>query len=187
MAGKIISLDEFRSKKMKRMSLIDQEFSKLLRNARELRDMRLRHAAGEIATTTWEGLQNWFQKEIADEVFRKQLFDRSVLTSIWHVSELLTAFARNHLEHVTAGNYLEAAKSNNPVEILQAANCAFLVFVFWPEARERRSVRYRRLAQSCGPALYMRYADCAHRAMGYSMAEAFEPLGEIARERFACR
>ncbi|MBP9751471.1 MAG: hypothetical protein KBD19_01245 [Candidatus Moranbacteria bacterium] len=182
--ARILSLDEFRKRKTSGPS-IHQEFDVLFRNARELRGVGQDLAPEEIAIMTWSGMQSWFRREIADEVFRRHMFGRCVLLSISFVSDLLTSFANDCGDRTGIVEHLdEYAGEGNPEDILDAANTAFLMFAFWPEKQTRRSVRYRQLALAFGPSLYAMHAGRARRDFGYCMAEAFEPLGNIARERF---
>jgi hypothetical protein len=182
--ARILSLDEFRKRKTDGPSTY-QEFDVLFRNARELRGVGQELVSGEIAIMTWGGMRDWFQREIAAEVFRRHLFQRCALLSIGFVSDLLASFARDCREHVDIAEHLgEYTTGENPNEVLEAANIAFLMFTLWPERRARRSVHYRQLALGYGPSLYATYAGLARKDFGYCMAEAFEPLGDIARERF---
>lgn len=183
----IVSLDEFRRRKVVDPSL-DQTFDVLFENARELRNIGPSVIPGEIASMTWGGMQDWFRREIADEVFRRRLFRRCVILSIGFASDLLVSFARDCRDRIGIAEHLgEYAGEGKPSTILNAANTAFLMFVFWPEKRTRRSVRYRQLALDFGPSLYAMHAGRTRRDFGYCMAEAFKPLGEIARERFGRR
>lgn len=162
------------------------DFQQLFREARELRGLVPTIADGEIAAMSWNDLQSWFHRSIADEVFQKKLFTHGVLASIWYVAELLVTFARGKTQSIEiAGHVSRYAASGEPAAVLHAADAAFLMFVFWPEARIHRSVRYRDLASTYGPSLYATYGAITRQPMGYRMAEAFEPLGDIARQRFA--
>jgi len=183
--ARILSFDAFRRERSANPR-VNQEFDALFRNARELRDIGQELVAGEIAVLTLGGMRDWFQREIAAEVFRRHLFERCALLSIGFVSELLASFARDCRAHVDIAEHLgEYATDENPHEVLEAANIAFIMYAFWPERRARRSVAYRNLALAYGPSLYTAYAGLARKDFGYCMAEAFLPLGEIARERFS--
>jgi hypothetical protein len=169
-------------------SSMNEEFDTLFRKARELRDIGQELVAGEIAIMTWGGMRDWLQKEIADEVFRRHLFQRCTLLSIGFVSDLLVSYARDDRDRIGIAEHLgKYSTDENPDDVLDAANIAFLMFALWPEQRTRRSVRYRALALDYGPSLYATYAGLARKDFGYCMAEAFEPLGDIARERFGNR
>lgn len=162
------------------------DFQLLFREVRELHCLAPPIADGEITAMSWEDLRAWFQWSIADEVFRKKLFSHGILSSIWYVADLLVLFAQSKTRSIEIADHISRyAASGQPAAVLQAADAAFLMFVFWPEIREHRSVRYRQLASTYGPSLYATYGAITHRPMGYQMAEAFAPLGDIARCRFA--
>ncbi len=182
--AQVLSLDEFRRKKSANQE-VNQEFDVLFRRARDLRHVGQALVSGKIAVMTWAGMHDWLQREIAEEVFRRHLFGRCVLTSISYVSDVLSSFARDGHDRTGIADHLEEYSTDeNPNEVLDAANTAFIMFTLWPERRARRSVHYRKLALDYGPSLYATYAGLAHKNFGYCMAEAFEPLGEIARDRF---
>lgn len=183
MGAVILSLEDFRRNRTNKQA--DQDFDVLFRNARQLQDFGPVPIPGELSAMTWGGLQSWFQKGIADDVFRRHLFERCVLSSIGYVSGLLVSFARGSGESVGIAEHMdEFARSDDPGDVLKAADAAFLMFVFWPERRVRRPVQYRQLALGYGPMLYAEYAGLPRKSFGNCMAEAFEPLGEIARARF---
>lgn len=182
--ARILSLDAFRQRN-RRNPVANQSFDALFESARELRNIGRELVPGEIAVMTWSGMQSWFRREIADEVFRRRMFGRCVLLSISFVSDLLASFANDCGDRTGIVEHLEEySGEGNPEDILDAANTAFLMFALWPEKRTRRSVPYRNLALAFGPSLYAMHAGRARRDFGYCMAEAFEPLGDIARERF---
>lgn len=187
MSTRIVSLDEFRRRKAEARTS-DIEFDALFRRAHELRNMGSEIVPGEVAVMNWSGVKNWFHKEMADEVFRKRLFDRCVLLSVVFASDLLAAFARDCRGRIGIAETLEGhTATRNPNDLLEAANAAFIMFSLWPDRRTRRSVRYRQLALDHGPSLYAAYAGRSRRDFGYCMAKAFEPLGVIARARFTRR
>lgn len=185
MGTPIMFLDEWRRKKAKELPE-EVEFDTLFRKASALRMEAPDLLSEKIAVVNFKELSNWFRKEMADEVFRQRLFDRCILLSIGFVSDLLAAGARGSREHASPSGYLEAyALSGSPKDLLAAANEEFLIFSLWPERRTRRSAEYRTLALDRGPALYVSYAGITRHEFGYCMAQAFEPLGGIARDRFA--
>ena len=160
------------------------DFQALFREARELHSLAHPLADGEIAAMGWDDLRSWFQQSIADEVFRKKLFGQGILGSIWYVADLLVAFARCQTPSIGIADHVSGyASSGQPAAVLHAADSAFLMFVFWPEMRLHRSVRYRQMALAYGPGLYATYSAITKRPVGYQMAEAFEPLGGIARHQ----
>lgn len=160
------------------------DFNTLFTQAQILRLAGEEFLPEHIAQMNWAHLRDWFQKQIADEVFRKKLFNRSVLISICYVSELLTGYAKSTTAEISITAHLSKYSANgNPAHILNAANAAFILFVFWPEMRLGRALKYRKFAREYGPALYAHYASEKRKDFGYYMAEAFEPLGDIARER----
>jgi hypothetical protein len=65
-----------------------------------------------------------------------------------------------------------------------AANSAFIFFAMMEEDRLRRSVKYQTMGLQFGPSLYEHYGSVVKSDFGFQMAEAFQPLGEIVRERF---
>lgn len=185
MSAKIISLDQAR-KEQPVVPLAERSFQSLFQEARELRSIGPKPSPDELALVDWKSLRVWFQREMADEVFRRQWFNRDIIMSLCFVADLLLSFAKNEIEQVGIVEQVDKyTATHNPAVMLEAANAAFLMFVFWPEMRVRRSVRYRELAVSCGPSLYATYAGLTRWDMGYSLAAAFEPLGHIARECFA--
>lgn len=180
---RILSLDEFRRRRVVDSSA-NQPFNALFEQAREFRDIGQALVPEEIAVMTPGGMKDWFQREIADEVFQRHLFQGHILLSISFVSSVLASFASNCHAGTSIIDHLEAYTGDEkPNDILNAANTAFIMFVLWPEKRTRRSIQYRKFALDFGPSLYIMYAGCTHRDFGYHMARAFEPLGDIARER----
>ncbi len=180
---KVLSLDEFRRKRVADPS-VDQSFNALFAQAREFRNIGPEMIPQEIAVMTPGGMKDWFQREIADEVFRRRLFQHCVLLSIGFVSSVLASFASDCRDRSGVVEYLERFDGDEkPDTLLAAANTAFIMFVLWPEKRTRRSVQYRKFALDFGPSLYAMYAGHTRRDFGYHMARAFEPLGDIARER----
>ncbi len=185
MSAKIISFTQ--AVKERQEAVVDGDFGRLFTQAHQLRTRVIEETENGLTVIGLHNIQAWFQKEIADEVFRKKLFSRSVLSSVWFVSDLLATFATvpnqgslGVTEHVDA--YME---DSNPEHLLAGANSAFLLFVFYPEYRLRRPVPYRQFAAQIGPSLYTNYAQSTGRNFGLSMAGAFKPLGIIARDRFA--
>ncbi|NCN11701.1 hypothetical protein GW937_00080 [Candidatus Kaiserbacteria bacterium] len=185
MSAKIISFAQ--AVKDHQQAVCDGDFQQLFVQAQELRSRVIEETENGLTVVGVHTIQAWFQKEIADEVFRKKLFSRNILSSVWYVSDLLATFAvaTNQgtlciTDHVDA--YVE---DSNPEHLLKGANSAFLLFVFHPEHRLRRPVPYRKFAAEIGPSLYTSYAQSTGRTFGISMADAFAPLGVIARERFA--
>ncbi len=187
MTARIITLAEFRaSAPPQPVPPEEQDFQRLFTSARDLRNLTPSLSPDEVAVMDWPALRNWFQQEIAKEVFARKLFQRSVLVSIHFVSDLLLAFTRGEHADIGIEEHLDRyTKSDDAGEVLKAANSAFLFFVFWPEMRSNRSLSYRKYAAQHGPPLYANYAGITKRNAGYDMADAFEPLGDIARERFA--
>lgn len=187
MDARIISLDEYRRRKMLDEA-VDQDFSVLFEHAQELRHIGHTLVPGTIAILTQGGISSWFQRELADEVFRRRLFERSILLSICYTAEVLTSFVRECGESLHASEHMNRfTKHGDSQDVLRAANAAFVMFVLGPDVRVRRSVKYRRFALDYGPSLYAMYAGLTRHSFGYTMAEAFEPLGTIARERFGQR
>lgn len=181
--AKVLSLDEFRRKKAADPS-VDQPFNMLFEQAREFRDVGQQMIPEEIAVMTLGGMRDWFQREIADEVFRRRLLQGHILRSIGFVSDLLTSFASDCRGGTSIIDHLERVDGDEKSsDILDAANTAFIMFVLWPEKRTRRSIQYRQFALDFGPSLYVMYAGHTRRDFGYHMARAFQPLGDIARER----
>lgn len=179
---KVLSFDEFRRKKAD--SLMSQSFDALFTGVREFRDIGREVIPEEIAVMTLGGMKDWFQREIADEVFRKHLFQHHILLSISFVAGLLASFASDCRDQSGLVDSLERFDGDDkPDTLLDAANTAFIMFVLWPEKRTRRSIQYRQFALDVGPGLYTMYAGHARRDFGYHMARAFQPLGDIARER----
>lgn len=186
MSEKIISLQDVKRERDEKRLHENQDFHTLFAMARELRSKDSDDVSDESEITQQKNLKDWFQRELADEVFRQKLFSTNVLVSIWFVSDLLASFAHNEIHKIGIAEHVaEYASNGKPECILKAANSAFLLFVFWPETRVNRSVQYRKLACTHGPALYAQYASEMHKDFGYCMAEAFVPLGDIARQRFS--
>jgi hypothetical protein len=187
MTARIITLAEFRaSTPPQPVPQDEQDFQRLFTSARDLRSLAPSLSPEEVAVMDWPALRNWFQQELAKEVFLRKLFRRSVLVSICFVSDLLLAFTRGEHPDIGIEEHLDRyMSSGDSADVLRAANSAFLFFVFWPEMRSRRSLSYRKFAVQHGPPLYANYAGITKRNAGYDMADAFEPLGDIARERFA--
>jgi len=185
MSAKIISFAQ--GVKGRQEAIGDGDFGRLFTQAHQLR-MRVAEETGNGLTGVGlHNIQAWFQKEITNEVFRKKLFSRNILSSVWFVSDLLATFATvpnqgnlSVIEHVEA--YME---DSNPEHLLAGANSAFLLFVFYPEYQLHRPVPYRKFAAEIGPSLYANYAQSTGHDFALSMAEAFQSLGTIARERFA--
>lgn len=185
MSAKIISFAQ--AVKERQEAAGDGEFGRLFMQANNLRMRVTEETENGLTVVGLHNIQAWFQKEIADEVFRKKLFSRSVLSSVWFVSNLLATFATAQnrgvlsvIEHLNAYE-----QDSNPEHLLTGANSAFLLFVFYPEYRLHRPVPYRKFALEIGPSLYTNYAHSTGRNFGLSMAGAFQPLGAIARDRFA--
>jgi hypothetical protein len=180
----IISLQEVRREREESKLPEDQDFHTLFTKAQKLRFENPESPHDKIEVVPEEKLKDWFQHEIAAEVFEQKLFSRSVLVSIWFVSNLLTTFAKNEVGEIGITEHMSAyASDGNPEHILKAANSAFLLFVIYPEVRTGRSVHYRKLGLDNGPSLYTQYAREVRKDMGYYMAEAFKPLGEATRHR----
>jgi hypothetical protein len=184
-SAKIISFAQ--AVKERQEAVGDGDFGRLFTQAYQLRMRVTEEAENGLAVIGLHNIQARFQREIADEVFRKKLFSRSILSSVRFVSDLLATFAtvpnQGNLgvtEHVDA--YME---DSNPKHLLAGANSAFLLFVFYPEYRMHRPVPYRKFAAQIGPSLYTNYAQSTGHNFGLSMADAFVPLGTIARDRFA--
>lgn len=185
MSATIISLKEVL--KEQERTVCENDFDHLFTRARILRMHANEETEGGLLLVNMHRLKAWFQREIADEVFRKKLFSRSILSSVWFVSDLLTTFVtvpKDDLSCVT--DHLNAyEEDSNPEHLLAGANTAFLLFVFYPEYRPRRPVHYRKFASEIGPSLYANYAHATGHHFGIHMADAFQPLGDIARARFA--
>jgi hypothetical protein len=186
MIATLISLTERHERAAKQFGE-NLDFQSLFEKARLLRAGSGRKDSHDaIATYEWREVKNLFQKEIADVVFQKKLFNRSILTSIWYVADLLTAYAKGEIATVGMVEHLsDYSDQESPQKLLLAANSAFLFFVFWPEGRARRSIQYRKYSILYGPSLYAHYGNVTRKPIGSHMSEAFEPLGMIARERFA--
>ena len=186
MSAKIISLQDVKREHNEKRLPENQDFHTLFARAHELRSKDFDDVSDKNEIAQQKNLKDWFQRELADEVFHQKLFSTNVLVSIWFVSDLLASFAHNEIHEIGIVEHIaEYASNGKPECILKAANSAFLLFVFWPETRANRSVRYRKLARAHGPALYAQYASAMHKDFGYYMAEAFVPLGDIARQRFS--
>jgi hypothetical protein len=186
MIATVISLAEIRRQSTKHKEG-SSDFQTLFEKARNLRlETNESLPNGTIAVSGWQEVRSWFQKEIADEVFKKQLFSRSILTSIWYVADLLTAYAKGNTATVGIVEHVRKySDQGSTQELLLAANSAFLFFVFWPETRAHRILRYRSFAIAYGPSLFAHYGFATRSQFGAQMSEAFEPLGIIARERFS--
>lgn len=183
MSATILSFDT--ASRGRKVASEHQEFHELFNKTHELTSLHRELKIGEIATMDWSNLEHWFQCEIAREVFHKHLFQRSILVSISFVAALLSLYARNHVSDISITEHVaQYSASGAPDDMLKAANCAFYMFVFSPEERLGRSVKYRKLANDVGPALYANYASMARKNFAFHMADAFLPLGTIARERF---
>lgn len=185
MDAHIVSLDEYRRRKEHTQPNLDQSFTQLFEHAQELRHGGSEVAPNTIAIMNHDDLRTWFQNELANEVFRQRMFSKPVLQSICYVAELFASYMRvSDDTHIALDHVFDFIDSQNADAILEAANTAFMVYVLGPEARVRRSTKYRKFALHFGPSLYMTYAGLAQKHFGYYMAEAFEPLGTIARDRF---
>lgn len=186
MSARIITLAEFRASASRKPVLPEeQDFHRLFTSASDLRNLVPALSPEELAVMDWPALRDWFQQELSKEVFSRKLFQRSILVSICFVADLLVAFTRGEHQEIGIEEHLDRyTSSGDSAEVLKAANSAFLYFVFWPEMRSHRALPYRRYAVQHGPPLYANYAGITKRKAGYDMAEAFEPLGDIARERF---
>lgn len=187
MTARIITLAEYRAETPARpLPKEEQDFHQLFTAASDLRRLVPSLSPDELAVMDWTALRNWFQQELSKEVFSRKLFQRSVLVSICFVADLLLSYTRGEHGDVGIEEHLDRyVSSGDSAEVLKAANSAFLFFVFWPEMRSYRALHYRQYAVQHGPPLYANYAGITKRRSGYDMAEAFEPLGDIARERFA--
>ncbi len=187
MTAQIITLAEFQASRPKKpIPRDEQDFQTLFNSARDLRNLSPTIPPNEVAVMDWAGLRDWFHQELSKEVFARKLFRRSILLSICFVSNLMVEFTRGEHQEIGIEEHLERyVSSGDSAEVLRAANSAFLFFVFWPEMRSNRSLSYRKFAIQHGPPLYANYAGMTRRNAGYDMADAFEPLGDIARLRFA--
>ena len=183
---KVISLEEARELRVKRLEKDDQDFQVLFTKARELRFENFKREEEDITVLDWNGVRDFFQSELSREVFRQKLFSRNILMSIWFVSDLLTSYMKGDLLEIGVANHLSSyADKGDSKHLLMAANSAFLFFVFWPETRHHRSLQYQKHGAEYGPSLYSQYGSVSRKAFGFHMANAFEPIGEIARERFS--
>jgi hypothetical protein len=184
MTAHIISLADFRRHAADLRTVPEgSDFTTLFSQARELAFLQKHHSEKDISVMDWSELHIWFQSKLADQVFKKKLFSESVIVSICFVAELLVLFAKNECPPVTISGHLDNYITHgNPQYMLDAANSAFLIFVFWPETRTLRPLKYRKYAHEYGPSLYANYGMESRKLLGYRMAEAFEPLGTIARE-----
>lgn len=186
MDGKnVISFTKARSRKIAQFEGDSLNFQDMFTRARELRFKCFAQGQGDILVLDWNGVKDFFQREIAKEVFQQKLFSRSVLMSIWFVSDLLTSFVKGDIPEVGIEKHMRSySEKGDPNCLLRAANSAFLYFVFWPETRLRRSVQYQKLGSECGPSLYAQYGSVARKPCGFEMAIAFGPIGEIVRKQF---
>jgi len=182
---KIVSFAEAHNRMIRRFENDGLDFQDLFNKARLLRFKDFKQERGDITILDWKGLKDFFQAEIAEEVFRQELFSRDILMSIWFVSDLLTSFVKGDISEVGIERHVcSYTEKGNPEYLLMAVNSAFLYFVFWPETRLRRSVHYQKLGSECGPSLYSQYGSVAKKPFGFQMAKAFVPIGEIARRQF---
>lgn len=161
----------------------EQEFSELFKEAQEIAVRETGERAGRIMTVTAAGLETWFQRRLASEVFEKRHFDRSVLMSLAYVAGLLTRHSRGAVwDNQTLVSF---ADEERPERVLCGGEQAFIIFCFHPDERVGRPIRYRQYALAVGQSFYSRYSSMTDRSLGYNMAEAFGPIGEIVREQFA--
>lgn len=180
----VVSLAVARDSKKRNLESKGLEFQDLFNQARKLRLADITQEQDGLVVLDWGQARDFMQKEIADEVFAQKLFTRYMLMSIWYVSDLLITYAKGDFPEVGIDTHMRSYTENgNPHCLLQAANSAFLYFVFWPETRRRRSVQYRSLGSECGPSLFAAYGGAANKPIGFQMAQAFIPIGEIVRKR----
>jgi hypothetical protein len=188
MSAIVISFAKARECADKQKSGEKLSFDNLFNSASELRLDTPERKHGDISILNWAGLNDAFRKEIAEDVFSKKLFDRSVLISITFVSGLLTSYAKGEIPNIGITEYISKYEDEkDPKHLLKAANSAFIFFALMPESRPRSSLKYQTFGKQFGPSLYEQYGEVTKTNFGVQMAEAFEPLGEIVRERFCTK
>lgn len=167
----------------RRTEQTERDFTELFKEAQEIAVRETGERAGRIMTVTAAGLETWFQRRLASEVLEKRHFDRSVLMSLAYVAGLLTRHGRGAVwDNQTLVSFTDEER---PERVLCGGEQAFIIFCFHPDERACRPLRYRQYALAVGRSFYSRYSLMTDRSLGYNMAEAFEPLGEIVREQFA--
>lgn len=179
MATNVVSLDRARIAKHQQQG----GFQELFVRAQKMRDIGEMLTESGMALVTEPGMETWFRKGIADEVFRRRFFSRDIISSIGIASEILVWYA-HHREGMLGITLTLAQDDTDPSRILDAARTSFVVFSLGPEQRFRRTVRYREVAAGIGPTLFRAYSGMTSRSFGYDMATAFVPIGEIVRHIF---
>jgi len=182
--NKLVSLTEARNRKITSIDNDDLAFQKLFSMAQQLRSSNLMQEQSGITVLDLKGAKDFFHVEIAEDVFQQKLFSRSILMSIWFVSDLLTSFMEGDIQEVGIVRHVRRYNEDgDPNCLLKAANSAFLYFVFWPETRRRSQLEYRKYGLERGPSLYAQYGSVTSKPFGFYMAKAFQPIGEIVRKR----
>jgi len=184
--AKVVSFAELRDHWLERTLSVGAPYTELFTNVRKLKGMPMQVRESGLLLATGDGKRAWFQRQIAEEVWREKLFDRSVLLSISYVAKVLSDLAeRPELLDKTITELLEEARDScEPFRLLQLGEAAFMMYCFWPEQRERRPVDYRKLSLEAGHHAYVEWAGRAKRPFGYHMNLAFEPIGDVARKLF---
>ena len=179
MSANIFSFADSQKKKQSN----ETDFGHMFRKASNLRTLTQQKSDGDVVIVNWGQLTDFFQKAIADEVFRLKLFNPSILISIPYTARLITSYAKGDMGDICVTECIENyAASCRPADLLCAANSAFILFSLWPETRANRSVKYRELGLYCGPSLFISYGEITRSEFGHQMAEAFSALGNIVHD-----
>lgn len=149
----------------------------------------------ELLVTAENALQTWFQSTIADALYeRGLLMEESVVLASVYVAELLASRRGKRYRAIAHTDPALALRLQNiigdvtkdevPIRMLLLAEQAFFMFCFLPETRPFRPLEYRKYALRFGRAAYGTHAALTDKPLGKHMESAFEPLGEIVRQKF---